>query len=188
MRALTLTFPPPVHCEENVVFWIAVEYFRAEHCATPRSSDAMRKRLSTTLKIGETFECTGAFQGAQQTDSANTLHSRMLRSYDALALMDMPETQLQLLNDAVRICKTFLEQESPHWVSLEDRTANEIRNKIAAGDVDVNLFAKAQAVAYDSLKRDLFPRFVAAVNNDPHTYSSNDTLDLPGISVTMLAD
>lgn len=170
-----------------MVFWIAVEYFRAEHCATPKTSDALRKRLSSTLKLGENFEPTGEFQGAQQK-GPSALQARLLRSFDTLALIEMPEAQLKLLSDAVRICKTFLEQEAPHWVSLEDRTANEIRDKIAAGEVDVNLFAKAQAVAYDSLKRDLFPRFVAAVRDDPQTYSSSDTLDLPGISVTMLAD
>lgn len=178
-----------VHSEENIVFWIAVEFFRAQHIGTPKTSEAMRKKFSFSLKMGADMTTTGGFQGMHQAKPGCSLEEQMLQhSFDSLNLMDMPEPQVKLLNDAVRIYKTFIQAESAHWVALASKTVDEIRARIETGDVDINLFAKAQHSVYDAMKSELFPRFVKAVKLNPIEYSSQDRFELPDNTITILED
>ena len=175
-----------VHSEENITFWIAVEFFRAQHMSTPKTSRAMRKRFSTALNMGEDLSLSHEFEFT--SENRKVLEKELVLAFDDLNLMEMPENQLMLLNEAYRIYKTFMEEGSKHWTSLDDTTCEHVRTRIMKGDVDINIFSEAQRKVYHVMLMDLFPRFLKAVQNDPLTFSTQDRFELPEGTIKNLND
>jgi hypothetical protein len=176
-----------VKAEENVVFWVAVEFFRNQHISTPNTGAMMRKRFSETLKT-PVYE-----DGIEnvQIYKINPRHSVMmedLMTREKLESLQLDESQLNLLSDAARVFKTFLEDEASHWACIEMRIVDEIRNKIKAGEVDPNLFSKAQHQAFQTMNIDLFPRFLKAIVENPQRYSTGERFELPTQTISELEE
>ena len=165
-----------VKAEENIIFWVAVEFFRVQHISTPNTGATMRKRFSEAVRTPiEDVEEEVLFK-------INPRHSVMMEqliTIDKLRSLELSEAQVLLICDAARIFKTFLEDGAPHWTCMDVKIVDEIRNKIKQGEVDINIFQKAQSYVFHSMNSDIFPRFVKAILENPQKYSGSERFELP---------
>ena len=141
----------------------------------------MRKRFSETMK-GPIEEVEEIFH----TDPRHSVMMDQLLSLEKVRAMELSDSQVSLLLDAARIFRTFLEDGAAHWTCVDMKIVDEIRNHLKNGHVDMNIFAKAQQVVYQTMNTDLFPRFVKAILENPQKYSTGEKFELPEETIHQL--
>jgi len=141
----------------------------------------MRKRFSEAMK--------GPVVTEEEIFHSAPRHSVMMDQYltlDRIREMGLSDAQISLLSDSARIFRTFLEDGASHWTFIEPKLVDDIRNHLKAGDVDINLFAKAQSAVYQTMNVEIFPRFVKAILENPQKYSTGEKFELPPETIEQL--
>jgi len=116
-------------------------------------------------------------------------HSVMIDQYlsmERIREMDLSDAQIDLLTDAARIFRVFLEDGGPHWTCIDTKVVDEIRSLLKRGEVDINIFSRAQHGAYQTMSTDIFPRFVKAILENPQKYSTGEKFELPRETIEQL--
>ena len=141
----------------------------------------MRKRFSEAMK--EPIEET------EEIFHFDPRHSVMLDQYlsiEKVRQMNLTDSQVGLLTDAARIFRVFLEDGGPHWTFVDPKIVDEIRSHLKLGEVDINIFAKAQQSVYQTMQVEIFPRFVKAILENPQKYSTGEKFELPKETIEQL--
>ena len=121
-----------------------------------------------------------------KTDPRHSVMMDQYLSFEKVKAMDLTDSQLSLLNDASRIFRIFLEDGGPHWTFIDIKLVDEVRSHLKSGEVDVNIFRKAQLAVYQTMNIEIFPRFVKAILENPEKYSTGEKFELPPETIEQL--
>ncbi len=172
------------HAAENVLFWTAVEAFKAHGYMKPNlalSAVLDAARASAEAAPGSALSAAARAPGPANRAGAAAVSGVTLRKkksslaetqfhINMAATLKLPMERVAAIIDALRIYETFLQDGARLWVCVTPSVRDEIAQTLLRhpeGLRQASLFHKAAREARTTMDKDLLPRFLGKRRDDP---------------------
>ncbi|GBG28278.1 Regulator of G-protein signaling 21 [Hondaea fermentalgiana] len=136
------------HASENLLFYLAVQKFRKHKYVRPNNDlQAILEEAETTLPASDV------------SVDVTRMHINMARSFR------LPMSQVNAIMDALRVYQTFLQDGARMWVCVSPSVLKEVQEILLEKPQltkQNSVFTKAADEAFQTMERDILPRFVEA--------------------------
>jgi hypothetical protein len=182
------TYSAEQHAAENVLFWAAVEAFKAHSYSKPNVAligvlDAARASASASASATATGSALSAAHSQIPASRAGAaaVPGVALRKkkcsvaetqfhINMAATLKLPMERVAAIIDALKIYETFLQDGARLWVCVTPSVRDEIAKTLLRhpeGLRQALLFHKAAREARATMEKDLLPRFLSKRRDDP---------------------
>lgn len=149
-----------VQASENISFYLAVEFFKVSHCDTPKIESHQRPSSKKSALANQANTDTEPMEIGRGNDQESTIKqprkSKIMKNFisqDLSSNASLNQSQIELVLDASNIFERYLEDGAEHWVCIETKHVDDIREKLVSKyDVDTTVFDKAQSQIYTSMQ------------------------------------